>query len=94
LVCLSPEVLGPEGLVRTWDGGRITESTCGDLAETCARSDCAAAGRYTIEICGFPNPSLDPDFPCASASATPETCLTVDFTYPAPEPIVVTMPDP
>ncbi|MBN2194917.1 MAG: hypothetical protein JW751_19020 [Polyangiaceae bacterium] len=94
IFCLGPEVLGPEGMTLNWDGFRFAQSTCGALADTCARRDCAAPGRYTIEICGFPNPSLDADYPCAGASASPETCLTVEFTYPAPEPIVVTMPNP
>lgn len=94
ILCLAPETLGPEGMTLNWDGFRFAQSTCGALADTCARRDCAAPGRYTIEICGFPNPSLDADFPCVGASAIPETCLTVEFTYPSLEPIIVTMPDP
>ncbi|HOU89517.1 MAG TPA: hypothetical protein PLU22_00665 [Polyangiaceae bacterium] len=94
IVCLAPVLLGPEGTTLTWDGVQFAQSTCGAPAETCARRDCAAPGRYTIEICGFPSPGLDPDSPCAGASAIPATCLTVEFTYPAPEPILVTLPDP
>ena len=89
MVCLAPQVLGPEGMTLTWDGIQFTQSTCGALADTCARRDCAAPGRYTIEICGFPSSNLDADYPCAGASATREICLTVEFTYPAPEPIIV-----
>jgi hypothetical protein len=93
IFCLGPQVLGPEGMTVNWDGVHFSQSTCGAFADTCAQRDCAAPGRYTVEICGFPSPGLDADFPCAEASATPETCLTVEFTYPAPEPIIVTMPD-
>ncbi len=94
MVCLEPALLGPEGLTLTWNGVHFSPSTCGALADTCAQRECAAPGRYTIEICGFPNPSFDPDFPCAAATASPETCRSVPFTYPAPEPIIVTLPDP
>jgi hypothetical protein len=93
LVCRAPEVLGPEGMTLTWDGVRFVESTCGDLADTCARRVCAAPGRYRIEVCGFPEPGLDADFPCAEADATTQTCVSVEFTYPAPEPILVAMPE-
>ncbi len=94
LVCLAPAPLGPEGMTLTWDGVAFSESTCGAPAETCARRDCSAPGRYTIEICGFPAPGFGADLPCAGATAISETCLMVDFTYPASAPVLVTLPWP
>jgi len=94
LFCHEPELLGPEGMTLTWSGVHFTPSTCGAVADSCAQRECATPARYAVEICGFPNPSLDPDFPCAAAIASPETCLSVPFNYPAPEPIIVTLSDP
>ena len=91
-ICRVASELPASGTSRTWDGNYFAQGTCG-AATSCVRASCAPAGRYTASVCGFPNPSTDGGFGCASADGTAkQTCVDVPFDYPSSGPVVATMP--
>ncbi len=85
--------LPAEGFTWSWDGTRVTRSTCGSESTDCALTNCAPPGTYQIEICGFANPeSTDPQGCPAAPESTPFVCNTVDLEYPREAPVVVYLP--
>jgi hypothetical protein len=93
IVCRSTLPLTEQGETMSWDGSYYEHSTCGASATSCQAATCATPGTYTFQVCGFLNPTPAQADGCQTApSTTPHVCTSVDFTYPATSPVILTMP--
>jgi hypothetical protein len=91
-LCRVPSPLDASGLTQTWDGTYFTQGTCG-TGTACLSSQCAPAGQYTAEICGFADTTSDAGFGCTGAtSSAAMTCVQKPFEFPSSSTVVVTMP--
>ena len=83
----------------TWDGTYIESGGCDPngaspgAAVACVSPQFASPGMYVARFCATPGTLSTPDggFPTCTTTGAQE-CVEVGFAFPAPEPVVITLP--